>query len=239
MPSPASIWRTPLLPLLVLLLLFLPGALAQEGQEKRGEKSAAASDALILAAIDKGRTAYQKGDAQEAIRNLQEAVRLIQAVALKGLVSFLPDLGEEWEADEPNTTSGSWNADGQLMQWTQVVRQYRHKKSSRELSVSICNAPHLVEAHLGLAALWKNPAMRKALESDPDNKTKMIEGDGWFGLLSIASGESTNFTTGAKEVLITLDYDAPDAAFVQSVWEKMDHKGLAATGKPAEAGKGR
>ncbi len=201
-------------------LVLLPAARAED------EEAAPDHAAQILSAIDKGREAYRAGKAQESIRQLQTAIKLIQQTAVRGLASFLPDLGEGWTADEPNTTSGSWNANGTDTQWTQVTRSYHHEERGLTLDVTITNWPQMIQGVRAMVQMFKNPQMRAAFEGDKKKKHELVEGDGWTGMLITEGNRRTSFQTFNEEVMVTMEVGTGDAAFLRGVWQRMDRRGL-------------
>jgi len=208
------------LALSLVAVALLPAARAEDEDAPQDNAT------LILSAIDKGREAYRAGKAQESIRHLQKAIKLIQQTAVRGLASFLPDLGEGWTADEPNTTSGSWNANGTDMQWTQVTRSYQHEERGLTLDVTITNWPQMIQGVRAMVQMFKNPQMRAAMDGDKKKKHELVEGDGWTGLLITEGTRRTSFQTYNEDVMVTMEIGTGDAALVRSVWQGMDRRGL-------------
>ncbi len=226
MPQSAFARRLPpfrrgVLALTLGAVALLPAARAED------EETPPDHNALILSAIDKARDAFRAGKAQEAVRELQKAIKLIQQTAMRGLASFLPDLGEGWTADEPNTTSGSWNVNGTDMQWTQVTRTYRHEERNLGLDIMITTSPQMMQGTQAMLQMFKNPQMRAAFENDKKKKHELVEGDGWSGILITEGRRRTSFQTCCEGVLLTMEVATGDAALVRQVWQAMDRRGLA------------
>jgi hypothetical protein len=191
-----------------------------------------APDADVLTAIDKGRAAFQAGNAQEAIAELTKAVGLIQAKATQGLVRFLPSRdAAQWELGEPDVQSGSWGSGGSSFQWSQAQRTYTKKgDDGLTVSVMISNSPQLIEAQRGMLTMLKDPAMRKMLEAQPGQKVDVLDDGGWVGMITTQQDDCTLLAMHTK-ILVEVRVSRGDEKIAKEFWGAIDRKGLASAVK--------
>jgi hypothetical protein len=210
--------RTKLL-ILALPLLFAP-ALAGDAED----------EAAVLAAIDKGREAFQAGKPQEAIESLQKAIGLIQAKAMRNLATFLPARDDkEWEMGEVDTQQGNWGSGEQSFQWTQVSRRYTKKgaEDGPEVNVMISNSPQIIEAQRAMLQMFKDPAMRAMMnQGNEGGKVDVIEDGEWLGMITVEEKRcSANIVH--KKVMVQIEAERGDEKLVKEFWAAVDKKGLA------------
>jgi hypothetical protein len=205
--------------LLALPLLFGP-ALAGDAED----------EALVLAAIDKGRESFKAGKPQEAIEQLQKAIGLIQSKAMKNLATFLPARDDkDWEVGEVDTQQGNWGSGEQSFQWTQVSRRYTKKgaEDGPEVNVMISNSPQIIEGQRAMLQMFKDPAMRAMMnQGNEGQKVDVIEDGEWLGMVTIEKNRcSANIVH--KKVMIQIEAERGDEKLVKEFWTAIDKKGLA------------
>ncbi len=205
--------------LLALPLLFAP-ALAGDAED----------EAAVLAAIDKGREAFQAKKPQEAIESLQKAIGLIQAKAMKNLATFLPARDDkEWELGEVDTQQGNWGSGEQSFQWTQVSRRYTKKgaEDGPEVNVMISNSPQIIEAQRSMLQMFKDPAMRAMMsQGNEGQKVDVIEDGEWLGMITSEKGRC-NANIVHRKVMVQIEAERGDEKLVKEFWDALDRKGLA------------
>jgi len=183
----------------------------------------------VLAAIDKGREAFNAGKDQEAIEQLQKAIGLIQAKALKGLEAFLPTRDErEWEMGEIDSQSGNWGSGETAFVWSQVQRRYTKKGSDDgpEVTVMITSWPQMIEGQRAMVQMYKDPAMRALLAQDPNApKMEFIEKDGWVAMVT-KQEQDCNVVAFHEKIMVQVQVNKPDDAIAKEFWGAMDAKGL-------------
>jgi len=188
-------------------------------------------DSAVLAAIDKGREAVKSGKAQEAVEHLQRAIGLLQAMATKGLASFLPTRDEKvWEMGEVESQNGNWGAGEQAFQWSQVTRRYTKKETEGgpEVTVMISNSPQIIQAQRASFEMFKDPAMRAMMNrANPDQKVEMIEEGEWLGILTTEKESSTALVLH-KTVMVQIDVQQGDDKLAKEFWAAIPKAGLAA-----------
>lgn len=207
----------PRLSLFALPLLF---ALALAGDP--------APEEAILDAIDKAREAVKTGKDQEAITQLQKAIGLIQAKAMKGLSAFLPTRDEkEWEMGEIDTQTGNWGSGEQSFQWSQVSRHYKKKGADDgpEVNVMISNSPQLIEAQRGMVQMLKDPAMRTMMQQG-GQKIDFIEEGGWLGMVT-QQDSNCSASIFHTNLMVQIEVTNGDAKLAKEFWAAMDKDGLA------------
>ncbi len=212
-------FRLALLALPLLLVLALAGDPPADGE-------------AVLAAIDKGREAFKAGRDQEAIEQLQKAIGLIQAKAIKGLSAFLPARDEkEWDLGEIDTQTGNWGSGEQSFQWSQVQRSYTKKgaEEGTEVCVMISNSPQLIEAQRGMVVMLKDPAMR-AMMAQGEQKVDFIEEGDWLGMVT-TENENCSALVFHTKIMVQIQVNRGDADLAKAFWKAMDRDGLAAATK--------
>ncbi|MEN8150100.1 MAG: hypothetical protein ABFS86_09765 [Planctomycetota bacterium] len=206
--------------IVIVVFAFLAGA-ATAGDPK--------AEALKL--IDQGKAALEADKAQEAIESLQKAIGIIQKTMATGFAAFLPELGAEWEAAKPETSSGSWGTGENSFQWTQLQQRYTRKSDKLSVSVTMTSWPQLVTAWRTAMEQFKNPMMREMMSKDPDQKTEFIDTDGWVGMLQTMKGKSSKCTAVHGKVAVVIEFREDDMALLKKIWDGVDRKGMAAAVK--------
>lgn len=205
---------------LALPLLFGP-ALAGDAED----------EAAVLAAIEKGREAVRAGKPQEAIEQLQKAIGLIQAKAMKNLATFLPVRDDkEWEMGEVDTQQGNWGTGDQSFQWTQVSRRYTKKgaEGGPEVTVMISNSPQIVEAQRAMLQMLKDPAMRAMMnQGNQGQKVDVLEDGEWLGMIT-SDKERCSANIIHKKVMVQIEAERGDDKLAKEFFAAMDKNGLAA-----------
>ncbi len=194
----------------------------------------AEGDPAIVAAIDKGREAFKAGKDQEAIENLQKAIGLIQAKAMKGLAAFLPSRDEtQWEMGEVESQSGNWGSGETAFTWSQVSRRYTKKggDGGPEVNVMISNSPQLIEAQRGMVQMFKDPAMRAMMAQNQDGqKMDFIEEGGWLGMITTQK-DSCSVQVFHTKVMVQIEVTNGDDKLAKEFWAAIDRDGLGAASK--------
>lgn len=217
------------------LLLWLPLAMAsaQEPAPKDEKEDSAVVEKLIQDALAR----YRSGEAQQAVEKLQEAIALIEQSQKTGLASFLPPVPEGWEANEVDSQSMSFAAGGESgSQFLQITREYwpvapDGSKGTR-VSVSITNAPAMVQAQKAAAAVYKNPQILESMRSDPNRQVDLIEEGDWFGWKIVEEGQQGTVTAFCNSCLVTVNGN--DAKTVEKIWGGFDLKGLSKSARPSK-----
>jgi len=209
---------------LMLLSLPLVVAAALAGD------TADSTDAKVLAAIDQAREAYKAGKPHDAIDQLQKAIGLIQAEAMKGLATFLPNRDEkECELGEVESQNGNWGSGEQAFQWSQVQRRYTKKgvDDGPEVTVLISNSPQIIEGQRAVLQMFKDPAMRAMMnQGNEGQKIDTIEDGDWFGTLTTQKDSCTALVLGPK-IMVQIESNKGDDKLVKEFWAAIDKKGLA------------
>jgi hypothetical protein len=191
----------------------------------------AEDEALVLAAIDKGREAFKAGKPQEAIENLQKAIGLIQAKGMRSLATFLPARDEkEWELGEVDTQQGNWGSGEQSFQWTQATRRYvkKNAEDGPEISVMITNSPQMIEPQRAMLQMMRDPAMRAAMNQGKDaQKVDMIEEGEWLGMITTEQDRTTALVLH-KKAMVQIEVHRGGDKIAREFWAAIDRNGLAA-----------
>lgn len=194
----------------------------------------AEGDEAVLAAIDKGREAFKAGRDQEAIENLQKAIGLIQAKAMKGLAAFLPSRDEaQWEMGEIDSQSGNWGSGETAFTWSQVQRRYTRRgvDDGPEVTVMISNSPQLIEAQRGMVQMLKDPAMRAMMaQAQGGQKIDFVEEGGWLGMITTENDRCNAMVFHAK-VMVQVQVNRGDDKLAKEFWAAIDRDGLGGVSK--------
>jgi hypothetical protein len=187
------------------------------------------ADEAVVAAIDKGREAFKAGRDQEAIEQLQKAIGLIQAKAMKGLEAFLPTRdAEKWEAGEIDSQSGNWGSGETAFTWSQVQRRYTKKgvEDGPEVTVMITSWPQMIEGQRAMMQMYKDPAMRAMIGQDPNGpKMELIEKDGWVGMIT-TQNDDCSIVTLHEKIMVQVQVNKAETDIAKEFWDAMDRKGL-------------
>ncbi len=203
------------------LLLILPFTLAH-GEEKPPPPA----DAPLIAQIDKARAAVVAGKPQDAVPHLQEAIRIIQEAALKGISAFLPRREKPWVVGEIESNSGTWGSGKEALQWSQTSRAY--ERDGLRVQVTISTSPQMIEAQRAGLEMLRNPQMRAMLQQDEDREVEFVDADGWFGMLTTEKEGGSSMVVLHKKVMVNVEFSPGNAMLAMEFWESIDRKGLAA-----------
>jgi hypothetical protein len=213
------------------VVIGLTAALAVgQAQEEKDPDPKARVEALV----QEGLKAYKAGKHQEAIQQLQKAIGVIQESAAKGLISFLPEPPEGWEADPATSKSGNWGAGESAIQWTQASRRYRRESDKLKVEVTISDSPQIIQGQMQALKLYENPQMLQMMNQDPNKKVELINADGWKGWKTTTKGKRSRTQTMAiyQSVMVMIEVRGEDEQAREAFWSGVDRKGIASTVAP-------
>ncbi len=189
---------------------------------------------VVEALIAKGLAEYRSGKTQEAIADLQKAIAMMQKSLQKGMAAFFPKPPPGWEAGKVESTAMTMGSGEQSGSWTQVTRRYARTKDKVTVTVTMVNAPRLIEAQKSASAAYRNPQMLKMLNRDPKTRIALIDQAGWFGWTVVNKGRSAQASAFSKGCLLTAQAGNDDEQALKAIWNAIDLKALAAAQlKPA------
>jgi hypothetical protein len=186
----------------------------------------------VEALIGQGLAKYRAGKTAEAIADLQQAVALMQQSLQKGLAAFFPKAPQGWQAGKVESSAvAATGTGGEGGSWTQVSRRYTRQADKLAVTVTMTNAPHLIQAQQGLSGMYRNPQMLQTLNRDPNRKVELVQAPGWFGWIIIEKGKRAQAAAFCKGCLLTVEVPKDDEPLLKTFWSAIDLKGLAAAGK--------
>jgi hypothetical protein len=189
-----------------------------------GEEQSEQVQAVVSKALD----AYKEGRTQEAISQLQQAIAIMQQSQQTGMASFFPKPPDGFEAGQVDSQSATFGSGKQAGSYTHVSRVYTRKSDDLTVTVSLTDSPELIQAQKMVAEQFKNPSAVAAMNQNPDVVIKTLQGDGWFGWMTVNKKSDAQVTAFCNGCVLSINVNKPDQQVVEIFWQGINLKGLAA-----------
>ncbi len=186
----------------------------------------------VEALITRALAAHKAGKTQQAVADLQQAVTLMQKSLQAGLASFFPKAPAGWEAGKIDSSTMAAASGADRTSWTTLTRKYVRKADKLAVTVSMINAPHLIQAQQTAAAMYRNPQMLQRMNQNPKQRISLVSAPGWTGWKVVQVGRRAQVTAFCSGCLLSVKVPKDDEKALDAIWKGVDLKGLAAATKP-------
>lgn len=188
----------------------------------------------VEALIQKGLKAYKDGKVRDSVSALQEAIAAMQKSQEKGLAAFFPKAPAGFEAGKIESQSASYGDGASATSYTILKQTFTRASDDVTATVTLTDAPQMIEAQKARAEAYRNPGVMAALNQSPDTKVTLIDQNGWVGWKIISKGHDAQIAAYSGSTLLQVNLSKDDANLLDAFWNAIDLKGLAsAQTKPA------
>lgn len=166
---------------IIVLMVIAAAAFVFAGED---EKKQPEKEKTFQELVDAAKTAYDKGEYNDAVDHLQAAIKKVQAMQSSDLASAMPDAPEGWAAGEVD------RQETQVNEFKSVTATCVYTKKdgdmTRKVEVQIADSPHMVQvARSGILALKGNDMVKPMIEAEG---ITFFSKDGWEGYVQDKEG---------------------------------------------------
>jgi len=196
-------------------LLGFGVVLAQDAADPRSE---------IEKMIVDGLAAFRERADDKCVDLLQKAIGRINERAATGLGALLPDdFPEEFEAGEPESSSGTWGSGAQTMQWRSITQHWTRKSDGARITVTASNSPRVVKTGRASFDMYrKNPQVKAAMEAQG---IEISERNGFGIMVSDQNGRPSGHVFG-ESLMINIQLSKGDKKVVTDAIDGLDWAAL-------------
>ena len=190
-------------------------------------RAAGTGQANVETLINKALAAYKEHQTNQAIEYLQKAIGIMQKSMEKGLAACLPKAPPGWTAGKVKSDSVSIGSGDQATTYTQTSQTFTRTSDKLRVTVTFATSPQLIQAHMAMAAAWKNPQMLAMMNRDPDKKIQPIDKNGWNGWVVVEKGRTADVTVVRSGMLVGVKAGKGGEAVAKQFLNAIDLKALA------------